>query len=392
MKTIEILTDVVLIVTGFQLLLLAGVLLARLPATSLRRNLLATFLLAKAFLILRWFTLRFEIMSAGEWPLLYLTSCAVFFVLAPALYLYVKALCHRDFHLRWAHLAHLAPFVGMVVFGALGSAVRFGGVSTGAESLDSFIVDRFWNVFWCGNLVQILLYIIAMFRIVRGYRRGLRDVYSAADRIDLAWLQGLLVVISLHWVFVSARSTLGLLDVRVAALTGFLDLFSITIFFGFTTVLVVSGLAHVKHFPGIDETLPANGTPMNAEDLKRCAEQVTGFMNTERPHLDPFLSLDDLALRLSVPSWQLSRVLNTVFGKNFFIFVNGFRVEEAKTRLTDPARSHETMLKILHDSGFNSKSTYNEAFKRHTRMTPSEYRRNHSDAGLQEGSTQGAAC
>jgi AraC-like DNA-binding protein len=392
MAVIELLTDVVLTVTGFQLLLLAGVLGARLPAADQRRNLLMAFLLTKAFLILRWLVMRYEIVSAADWPGIYLTSCSVFFVLAPVLYLYVQGLCYRDFRVRPIHLIHLLPFASMFGFAVLGWFVAFAGGSTGSATFDRFIDDRFWNVFWCGNLIQILLYIVAMFRILRRYQRGLHDVHSFAEHIDLAWLRVLLLVISLHWVFVTARSTVGLLDLRVAALTGALDLFSISIFLVFTTALVVKGLAHVKHFPGIDEPVRTNGSPVSVEDLEPCAESLLAFMKTEQPHLDPFLSLEDLALRLSVPAWQLSRVLNTVFGRNFFLFVNGYRVEEAKIHLTDPAKSDRTMLRILHESGFNSKSTFNDAFKRETGMTPSEYRRRYSGDGIHEATFQVAAC
>ena len=68
-----------------------------------------------------------------------------------------------------------------------------------------------------------------------------------------------------------------------------LNLFSISIFLGFTTALVVWGLAHVKRFPGIDEGLPAAGSPLSVEDLERCADRLVGFMKKERPHLDPGL-------------------------------------------------------------------------------------------------------
>ena len=392
MSVIDLLTDVVLIVTGFQLVLLTGVLLVRLPAASLRRNLLAAFLLAKAFMILRWFVVRFEIVSAAEWPLSYLTSCAVFFALAPLLYLYVRTLCYRDFRLRPVHLAHLLPLVAMASFATLAWWVAFAGGSTGSVHLDHWIDQRFWNVFWCTNLVQIALYIAVMFRALRGYRRRLEHVHSVTVREDLGWLHGLLLVLSLHWLFVTARSTVGLLDLRIDGLTAVLDLFSISIFLVFTTVLVVRGLSHVKHFPGIDEASPPTDPPISNDELERCAERLVRFMHSEKPHLDPFLSLEDLALRLSVPSWQLSRALNTVLGRNFFLFVNAHRVDEAKTRLSDPSRRDATMLRVLHESGFNSKSTFNEAFKRETGMTPSEYRDRHGRRQSIDETLPAAAC
>jgi AraC-like DNA-binding protein len=372
---IAILTDVVLIVTGFQLLLLAAVLLFLLPRHSLRRNLLAAFLLSKAFLILRWFALRFGLLDYGQHPGLYLISCAGFFLLAPLLYLYIRALCFRDFRLRWPMVAHLAPFAAMAVLAAVATAVRYAGFATGSQTVDEILTHHFWAIFWTANLTQIVLYVVAMFSVVRRYRARLGDVHSAVGRIDLSWLVALLIVISLHWLFVTSRSMLALLDIRAASLTPVLDLFSITIFLVFTTVLVVKGLAHVKLFPGLEEASRSNGSPLSESQLERCTERLLACMRFEKPHLDPSLTVDELALKVSMPSWQLSRVLNSAFGKNFFHFINTHRVEEAKRQLRDPTHNAKTMLQILHEAGFNSKSTFNDAFKRHTGMTPSEYRR-----------------
>jgi AraC-like DNA-binding protein len=184
----------------------------------------------------------------------------------------------------------------------------------------------------------------------------------------------LLAVLGLHWSFVTSRSVLALLDVDVPQLLAALDLFSITIFLVFTTVLVIRGLAWARFFPGIEQVQQGNGSTVDAEQVSVVRQRLEAFMRSDRPHLIASLSLDDLASRLSLPSWQLSRVINTAFEQNFFHFINSYRVNEARVQLADPAHNHKTMLQILHESGFNSKSTFNDAFKRHTGMTPSQYR------------------
>jgi len=378
MNVLDVLTDVVLTVTGFQLMLLAGVVLVRWPGSDLRRNLLLVFLLAKTCMILRWFVVRFDLVQVAGWPGLYLASSALFFVLAPALFLYVRASCFRNFRLRALHLAHLIPCAGMIVFSVIGWLVSYRGFTIGNATLEAFIVDRFSTVFWCGNLVQIVFYIAAMYRELDRYRKRLHDVCSFADRVDMRWMRALLGLISLHWIFVTSRSCLALFSVNEPQLTAALDLFSISIFLVFTTALVVKGLAHVRHFPGIDEPVSPSGTAVGVDELEQCAERLVELMRCRRPHLDPSLSLEQLAAEIGVPPWQLSRTLNTVLGKNFFQFVNAHRIEEAKRRLADPTAGDLTMLRVLHDAGFNSKSTFNDAFKRDTGMTPSEFRRRHA--------------
>ena len=372
---VELLTDVVLIVTGFQLLVLALVLLLRLPRRSLGRNLLAGFLLTKAALILRWSSLRFGLVEVAEAPGAYLVSCALFFLLAPLLYLAIRALCFSDFEIQPRAALHLVPFAAVAVLAGLVAAIEASGATTGSAVLDHVLVAGFWRIFWTANLVQILIYIVAMFRVVWRYRSLLGDVHSTMAQVDLGWLMALLTVISLHWAFVTARSMLALLSVRAGTLIAWLDLFSITIFLGFTTVLVIRGLAHARLFAGIEQEPARTGRQLDQAQLERETERLLACMETERPHLDAALTVDQLAGRLSLPPWQLSRLINSVFRQNFFHFVNSYRVREAKRRLEDPACNGDTMLRILHEAGFNSKSTFNDAFKRHTGLTPTEYRR-----------------
>ena len=81
-----------------------------------------------------------------------------------------------------------------------------------------------------------------------------------------------------------------------------------------------------------------------------------------------------MAEALSVSPHNLSEMINTQLGKNFYDFVNGYRVEEVQRRLVDPGSAHLTVLALGLEAGFNSKSSFNAVFKKHTKMTPSQYR------------------
>jgi AraC-like DNA-binding protein len=369
---LQILTDVVLTLTGFQLLLLALMLVMQLPR-DLRRDLLVGFLLTKATLILRWFSFRFALIDPQQNTALYLCSATAFFLLAPLLAAHVRAVCSRDFRLRGRHLAHLVPAAAMLVAAVVKTA-SLGGASTGVAPLDELLANRFWVLFWTANLVQVAAYICAMLWTVKRYRRQLRRPLAPTNQFDLRWLLGLLAVLSLHWLFVTSRSLLGLLDVRAPQLVAALDVFSITIFLVFATGLVVRSLALVRVFPGSEQPAPANGSSLSPEQVRSVCGRLAAYMDRKKPHLEASLTLDELAAGLGMPSWQLSRVINSEPEQNFFHFVNRYRVEEARRQLADPAHNRKTMLQILHESGFNSKSTFNQAFKRHTSMTPSQFR------------------
>lgn len=106
------------------------------------------------------------------------------------------------------------------------------------------------------------------------------------------------------------------------------------------------------------------------EVLKMKLDQV---MTSDKPYLDPNLSLRRLAELLEVKPNKLSQLLNEGYNKNFSEFVNGFRLEEYKELVRDASNSHLTMLALAFESGFNSKTVFNTYFKRSTGMTPREF-------------------
>jgi len=90
-------------------------------------------------------------------------------------------------------------------------------------------------------------------------------------------------------------------------------------------------------------------------------------------HLRPKLTVSELANELNLPTKYVTFLITNYYSKNFNDFVNTYRVTEVVTRMADPAEKHKSLLGIALDSGFNSKSSFNQVFKQHTGKTPSEY-------------------
>ena len=82
---------------------------------------------------------------------------------------------------------------------------------------------------------------------------------------------------------------------------------------------------------------------------------------------------------------QLTRVYGTTWATKEELDAHLHRIEEAKKRLKDPKENQYVVLKIAYDVGFNSKSTFNTAFKKFTGMSPSEFREKHQDREEQTG-------
>jgi len=372
---IQLLTDIVLIITGFQLILLAVVLLTQKNINRLNRNLLVAFLLSKAFLIIRWFSFRFEIVRYNDLPYIYLITGSVFFLLAPLLYFYIKSLCYKDFPLNKHDFFHLIPFLVFIFFSIMSIQLELSQAGTEFRAMGKIFISYYWDIFWTCNFIQIISYIIAMVRTIYVYQIKIKNHYSSVETINLNWFVTLLVVITLHWLFVVSRATLSILNITVGNLINIIDLFSITIFLVFTTILVIKGLNQLKVFSGIDEKLKYANSKLPESEMQRYVQQLTQCMKTQKPYLIPSLTIDDLSQKLSISSWQLSQVINNSFHQNFFNFINKYRIEEAKRLMVVPSNRKKTILEILYEVGFNSKSTFNDVFKKYTGMTPSEFKR-----------------
>ena len=101
-------------------------------------------------------------------------------------------------------------------------------------------------------------------------------------------------------------------------------------------------------------------------------------MSNQQIYQDPELNMSKLATITKLSKGYLSQIINQKEGKNFFDFVNSYRIKEVQERFSNPAYEHFSIMAIALDAGFKSKSTFNSVFKKMTGVTPSQYRTGHS--------------
>jgi AraC-like DNA-binding protein len=114
-------------------------------------------------------------------------------------------------------------------------------------------------------------------------------------------------------------------------------------------------------------------TALDERDLELLKSRVTQQMSGAKLYLEPGLTLNDLSRKLGVNTTVLSFTINNGFGKNFNDFVNEFRIEDVKKMLLSGKAENENLLAIAFDCGFNSKATFNRAFKKFTGLSPKEF-------------------
>lgn len=120
-----------------------------------------------------------------------------------------------------------------------------------------------------------------------------------------------------------------------------------------------------------ETTSPSNSLSKNTAEHY---EKLLQLMQKEKLYRNPDLNMDLLAEKTQLSNGYLSQIINQKEGKNFYEFVNTYRIEEVKAHLADPQFAHYSILGIGLEAGFKSKSTFNAAFKKLTGQTPSAFR------------------
>lgn len=114
---------------------------------------------------------------------------------------------------------------------------------------------------------------------------------------------------------------------------------------------------------------------LNKDKADEYYSKLIHLMEDEKIFTKNKLTLGELAEMISISSHNLSEIINTKGGMNFFDFINKYRIEEVKKQIINPEKSNLTILAIAMEVGFNSKSSFNTLFKKYEKITPTEYKK-----------------
>jgi len=112
----------------------------------------------------------------------------------------------------------------------------------------------------------------------------------------------------------------------------------------------------------------------NDGKIEGIVQRITVLMEKDKLYQETELTVQQLAEKLGLPTYQVSQAINEGMERNFYDLVNTYRVEEAKQLLLDPENRNYTILSVGFEAGFNSKTTFNTVFKKFTGLTPTEFR------------------
>ncbi|WP_184177199.1 helix-turn-helix domain-containing protein [Rhabdobacter roseus] len=198
------------------------------------------------------------------------------------------------------------------------------------------------------------------------FQRSLKDNFSNSDKIHFNWMLFLMAGILVIWSVVIITKNEELITKAIAI---FLILLG---YFGITQVDVFS-----KRTPQsalVEEVKPKYvNSGLDNLEIDRLHQALIRLLQTEKPYLNPELTLQHLASMIDAQVHHLSQVINEKEQKNFYDLINGWRIEEFLKEVKSEKNKKYTLLAIAYDCGFNSKASFNRNFKKYTGKTPTEY-------------------
>ncbi len=325
------------------------------------------------------------------------------YFMGPVIFIYVQSLLNPSFKFGRSEWLHLVPGILYLLF-CIAMAVT-----------DKLILKRYFFLadgqdrdfdawYQYTGLASMVFYFVLSLRYYRLYKKLMVQVISYADTVLFRWIKNFLIAFLLMQFL---RVAADLFAQYIPAINTYMQ--NWWFFLGFAVIfyyIAITGysnsietkvpfklnlltykpsllLQNSSPYPGKNNFTEdaevieiEDGLNKRTEDTDLITEwkpKILELLQNEKVYEDPELSLTQVAKRLKTNSSVISKVINQGFQLNFNDFINNYRIEAVKEKLKAGEQKTQTLLGIAFDCGFNSKATFNRAFKKVTGQSPKEW-------------------
>ncbi|WP_296355353.1 helix-turn-helix domain-containing protein [Winogradskyella sp.] len=303
-------------------------------------------------------------------------------LIGPVVYFYTKSLLNNSFKLSRNDYFHFIPallylFYSLVVF-----------------VTDKLILDEYYfyairrdkdlaNWYQSTGLLSMAFYLVLSLRHYSGYKKLLFDKVSYADTILFSWIRNFMIaflaILILRALFFIINPEWGNFGSQFWHYIAFSFVFYYMAINGYSnsikqTTLQEEQLKTVNVFEdSLEPTIKDIKSSETDLDIEPWKNQLSQLMTKDKLFENPRLTLSEVADALGTTQKTVSRIVNSGFNMNFNDFINHYRIESVKERLKNGEHNTITLLGIALESGFNSKATFNRAFKKSTTLSPKDF-------------------
>lgn len=308
----------------------------------------------------------------------------------PLVYFYFRRKSNRDFSMSLRDYLHWLPaiiyFLRYIIYFVVDVVVVHW---LGQEPFPYFYETRgelkttglgFPNNFWeIIETISLVTYLVLTMKHYRQYRVYIQNNFSTLEHIELRWLRNFILVNLigvLIWIGFNLANVI--LPNQLTYIQDWYSFFLLGIILYYLSIAGYHGNRtfaihdQLEFSPSTAPEDPISSTKTD-DQTKAVFVRLDEYMKDERPFINPELNLNSLAKQLSTNSSVLSKAINQHSGKNFNDYINYYRIEAFKININKKDARQFSLLAHAQDSGFNSKATFNRAFKKAEQMSPTEF-------------------
>ncbi|MEM9052591.1 MAG: AraC family transcriptional regulator [Bacteroidota bacterium] len=289
----------------------------------------------------------------------------------PLIYLYALSITKADFRIRPKHLGHFVPYVLAIAI------IRIQLSDTDTEiyllavdalmngEVEMGLLNTLWFVAYS---LQLMVY-VGLIRFQKSTSQ--KDEGKLQINLELRknWINRLSLILTLLAAVFVSISIYCFVTLSYSAQGNFL--YTLVLGIGVYIIAYQTILEKETLFPAFKKKYGKNALSNEVKDSLQI--RFGELFENEKLYTHPDVSLAMIATKLETNPTQVSRLVNSSFGKSFSEIVHEHRIAEFKRRLNDPKYQNYSIIGIAEDVGYNSKSTFNTAFKKITGTTPTEY-------------------
>lgn len=309
--------------------------------------------------------------------------------LAPLIYFYFLSVTNPKKGFNKKSLLHFIPVVVLITIRTC--ILIYDANQVGfADTQNGYLVINFqWKfldpVVALLSMFQMLIYLVLSFQLLYKYKEKINQYFSNTYKVELKWLRNFLIIYSILYVYHSVQIVVNETIVNLSwmqewwyyLLSGLVIIY-VGIKGFYTDLSEIKGVEIGSFLKEENKVVlqpidKEKTTTELSEKLQTAKINLEDYFETHKPFLEPDLTLVGLAKKLSISREELSETINKGFHLKFNDFINGYRVEEFKTKIYEGHHKQLSLIGIAYECGFNSKPTFNRAFKKATNNSPSDY-------------------
>ena len=284
------------------------------------------------------------------------------FLTGPLIYFYVNSFLKKK-DVSYNHIsAHFLPFSGAVLFLLLFYRQVYSFVIW-----ESVLDLDFTILILAHNLIYLVLSLQSMKSTTISFRGFYKNILISAQN---PWLQILLVGFIIIWIVNLNSFAIFMIVKRPGWCAYTASIYALAAFLFINTIMFFLLMKPDVYYV----IAKYKNNKLRENDKSAYLQKLNSYMEADKPYLNPDITLESLSNALSVNPRILSQIINETYKKNFKSYILEYRIRESMKILADEKHSNLTILEVLYQVGFNSKSAFNNQFKLFTNLTPIEYR------------------